>query len=257
MNAIKKTLLSLLVLSIAIPADVQAGNHSGIKNKILNAKSSGLHILNEIEKSGTTFYLDSTRRVELDLSEFLANRKQRVKFYGVLPYDQKLNTRIAFAQSITSHEDGSLSTTIELMKNGSERITAFPIRAIKSVKLSKEDAVNSQIKFKQAIQAAIRIAKNQIVVVDHHRSNLKKFMNSVLNSIIPTAKADSTDRAYITLLGISAAACVIHGSFTLGMASAIKHKIRYAVVILGITEIFAGIYWAHRAAAYARYETEQ
>ena len=214
MNILKNTTLAILAISFAFPASVFA-NQDTPEEQLRKAMGTAQSTFNELQQAGTEFYLDRSKKQKVDLSDLKINRNGSIKIYAVTPFDPELRTRLGLYQSLRIDQNGQVGITLEVLKDGGNALSSFPVRAIKSVKINGKDAKSIRIQFTQTIQAAVSIAKNQIQLGRKSESKVNSLFARLMNVLIPESNAGVMNVIGGTIVGIYAVLTFALAAFVL------------------------------------------
>ena len=188
-NPLNQVIPALLVFCFVLQPVAEASQPQDIRDQARKANQTALTSIQEMEKAGTEFFLDASKKKQVNPRDLFIHRNGAMKVYVLAPFDRELNTRVGFAQTFKSTDDGKLKLTIEVLRNSSHKMTSYPVRALKTVTLFGDNADQMKIETTRAIQAAMQIAKNQMDLSMKKASLLNRFANSALNLFLPSAQA--------------------------------------------------------------------
>jgi len=211
MNKLTKLTSPLLILNLLLPPSVFASDTNNHRPNPAKAQKAAASALNDLQRAGTEFYTDAAKKHPLNMMDLRLNSKGAAKLYAVTPYDRELNGSVGVAETIQANQDGSLKLTVEILKNESKGLTSFPVRALKSVNITSQDASDAKIKLSRAIQAALSVAKNQMSLGMKNKSAIEKLFAKISESLMPSANAGTLRIIGGVIMGIFAIAMIVGG----------------------------------------------
>jgi len=189
MKLIKKTMSTLAILNLILPMSSYSQTNTNLRVNANEANQLANQAFQELQHSGTEFYLDSAKQKPINPRDFLNGKNLPGKIYAVSPYDRALRTRVAFSSSYQITQNSEIKLTIEILKNETNGLKAYPIRAIKTVTLYGNDANTAKIKASQAIRAALSIAQGQMTYGMKTNNPLMQIASKTMEWLFPSAHA--------------------------------------------------------------------
>jgi hypothetical protein len=189
MNIINQLLSPILIISLTLPVSGFAQSNANHRDQAQQANRYANQTIQELQHQGTEFYLDAAKKQPINPRDLISLKGNAIKLFAVAPYDRALNARIAFSQTLRITEDGNMKLTVEILKNESSGLKAYPIRAIKTVTIYGNNASTAKIETSRAIQAALKIAQNQMSTAAMKKSTMENLASKIMESVFPSAHA--------------------------------------------------------------------
>jgi len=241
----------LAILNLALPLNTFADGVDRLQVELKKSERKASSTLIQLQRSGTEFYSDRTKQKAIDLRDLQPNAEGRIKIFALTPYDSELKTSVGISESVQINSDGTIKLTLEILKNEPKELKQFPIRAIKSVTFNTKDASATRIKFTQTIQAAMSIAKNQLLTKKTKENSLQKFASKISETLVPSANANAMSVAAGTIAATGAVLMIASGSYLLKIAykegNPVLMSRNGALKIVGIILVASGVGLAYNS----------